>query len=213
MDFTITEAARALEVKENVVRGYIAAGKLPFDIRDGQVVIPQSAVDAMLKPERKQDPGGSPPSTPQKVRFPQEEALRSVLRELFSIQEQLELKWELSSANLRLLQELRDKDRMLAQRSAEIDRLKRELAHHKAMAERELGEREKLLEERLRVSEEQLSERLRHQEELSRERSRLVEEEWTRRLAEEQERAARAVAEARKHDGLWTRLVKMLTWS
>ncbi len=213
MDFTIIEAARVLEVKENVVRGYIAAGKLPFDIRDGQVVIPQSAVDAMLKPERKQGSEGTPPPSPQKVRFPQEEALRSVLRELFSLQEQLEHKWELFTANQRLLQELRDKDRMLAQRSAEIDRLKRESAYQKAMAERELEEREKMLEERRRLSEEQLSERLRHEEELSRERARLVEEEWTRRLAEEQEKAARAVAEARKHDGLWTRLVKMLTWS
>lgn len=213
MELTISEAARMLEVKENVVRGYIASGKLPFDLRDGQVVIPRAAIDALLKPERQHDAGSEPPPSPQKVRFPQEEALRSVLKELFSIEVQLEHKWELSNDNQRLLLELREKDRMLAQRNAEIDRLKRESAYHTAMAVRELEEREKMLEERLRLSEEHTAERLRREEELSHERVQLVEEQWSRRLAEEQEKAARALAEARKHDGLWTRLVKMLTWS
>jgi excisionase family DNA binding protein len=212
MGLTIAEAARLLNVKENVVRGYIATGKLAFDIQGGQIVIPQAAVDAVMHPERMGTQSSPPPPTPV-GRSPHEEALRSVLMELFAIEAQLENKWDLFSENQRLHRLLRERDKVLAERNAEIERLTRDLVIQKRFGEKEAQDGERTLEERLGDLREQTARQLSREQELCREKVSLMEQVWTRRLADEEERCARRLADARKHEGLWARLVKMMTWS
>ncbi len=212
MGLTIGETARLLGVSEHVVRGYLAAGKLPFGIRGACVVIPQAAVDAMLHPEKNLLPPETAPSARSGISA-QEETVRAVLMELFRVQEQLEDRLDLVHENQRLHHLLRDKDRALAERNAEIDRLKRELIHQRGLAEMEVEQRRRTLEEKLIVLEEQASRQLALEQERCREELARSEEHWTRRLAEERERSARERADARRHEGFWARLTKMLTWS
>jgi|WetSurMetagenome_2_1015567.scaffolds.fasta_scaffold159238_2 excisionase family DNA binding protein len=212
MGLTITEAARLLNVKENVVRGYIATGKLAFDVQGGQLVIPQSAVDALMHPERTST-RSSTPLTTWVSRSAQEEAFRTVLKELFAIGEQLDNKWELFGENQRLHRLLRESDKVLAERNAEIERLKRELVVRKRLGEKEMEDGERTLDERLGALQEVAARQLAREQELCREKVSLLEQLWTQRLAEEAERCARQLADARKHEGLWARLVRMMTWS
>jgi hypothetical protein len=212
MGLTISEAARLIDVKENVVRGYISTGKLAFDIQDGRIVIPRSAVEALLHPERQSVASESPGSS-QAGRSPHEEALRSVLKELFVIEDQLDSRWDLFSENQKLHQLLRDKDGVLAERNAEIERLKREAMHQRRHATKEVEDRERAIEERLRGAEEEAARRVAREQELCNEKVALVDEHWARRVAEERERSTRGIAEAGKQEGFWARLVKMMTWS
>jgi excisionase family DNA binding protein len=212
MGLTISEVARLLGVTENVVRGHIATGKLAFDVLGGQVVIPEAAVEALLHPGQRPFPAHSGGATAA-GRPAQEEVLRSVLKELFAIQEQLDNKWGLVNENQRLQQLLRDKDRELAERNAEIDRLKRVATIHREIADKDLEDRERSLAEKLSMLEEQTARRLAREQEMCREHAARLEEQWARRLAEERERFARDMAEAQRREGFWARLVKMMTWS
>lgn len=212
MGLTISETARLLGVKEHVVRGYLAEGKLAFGVAGGRVTIPQAAVDALLHPGLRPLPSDPALSTRSGLSA-QEDTVRAVLTELFLVQEKLEERLELLHENQRLHQLLRDKDRALAERNAEIDRLKRDLIQQRGLAERQIEDRQRSLDAKRVILEEQTAQRLAREQELCREQVARLEEQWAERLAEEQERSVRERTDARRHDGFWARFLKMLTWS
>lgn len=143
----------------------------------------------------------------------EDDATQPIMERLSALERHLKQKWDLLRVNQRLDQELREKDRELAAKDIEIERLQRELVYQRRLCEKEIEDQKKLIEEKWALMEREASERIAREREYFEEKLALEEKHWAEKISREQEHYARKLAEAKDRESLWSRLVKMMTWS
>jgi hypothetical protein len=137
---------------------------------------------------------------------------QSLAEQLRLLQQTLDEKWDLLAQNELLHLEILHLKEEITRQEAEIQTLRRDLSRQQSSHERKMEEYQRQMQERHNHQQEEASKRL------AVERAHFEEKlEWTeRRSAETLERAredhARALAEAREREGLWAKLVRMMTW-
>ena len=195
MHYSIQEAARLLKLTESAVEGYIASGKIMADEVRGRLMVPDSALTDFLR-------GGDPREEDLGEPKQRTTVMESILERLTTLEARLEEISTLTQENQSLFHELREKESLLAVKDIEIEKLRRDLLYQKRILEKEAEDRRAAAEEQRDALERA------HAERLAAEEAR-----WTERLAHEQERFNLQLSQARRQEGFWGRLVKMLTWS
>jgi chromosome segregation ATPase len=151
-------------------------------------------------------------SRPRQVSLP-EMLAGPLVERIGALEKELAEKLDLVAENRRLEQELREARLDIAGRNAEIEKLKGELAGPKKLLEKEAEDRQRLLDEERAAMEKEVAERI------SREREQLgtaLQAErtlWSERLAKERSKFEAELEQLKTKEGLWTRIVRMLTWS
>ncbi|MFP5213667.1 MAG: helix-turn-helix domain-containing protein [Acidobacteriota bacterium] len=209
MELTIEEVARALNVNESVVRSYIASGKLRAEHKRLQVFVSEEDLQAFLETRASRQGDATEYPT---VTMPVE-ALTPLIDRIAALDARLEEQWNLIEENRRLAGEIRARDRALAQKDAEIESLKRDLAYQKVLAEKELEEQRRVFQEKWELMERETADKLAILQRSFEEKFEAERGQWEGKLAVEQENFAQRIAEARRREGLWSKLIKMMTWS
>jgi len=142
-----------------------------------------------------------------------EETLNLILERLEAVERHVADGRGLLEDSRRYFQELRQKELELLQKDLEIERLKRDLYYQKKLCEKEMEARSNALEEKCRFLEKDLEARINRERELFERRLAAEQGLWAERLAGEQEEWARRVVDAKRSEGFWARLIRMLTWS
>jgi excisionase family DNA binding protein len=221
MDLSIGAVARTLDVSENTVRDFIETGKLYAERKGRHLFVSESSLRAFMEAEKRleerfeeeeavaaaEQSGSSLPTALPK------EMLRPIMYRLAAMQKQLEERLELFEENQRLHEELLGKEREQLRKENEVAELRRDLAYHKRVLEKELEDAKIVLEEKWAVLQKEASERLALERARCDEVLEQRERYWTEKLAEEQARFVRQLEDARSREGLWSRLIKMMTWS
>ena len=213
MDLSIGTVARTLDVSENTVRDYIASGKLRAEPKGRHLFVSESSLRTFMEAEEKAAAEEAPAGTEQPEAALSREMLRPVMYRLTALQKQLEENLELFKENQRLNEELRQKERELSLKDYEIEKLKNDQVYQRRLLDKELEDHQKILEEKWAVLQKDASERIAQERGHMDEMLAMLERRWTEKLAEEKEGFVRQLAEAGRREGLWTRLIKMMTWS
>ncbi|HOV85142.1 MAG TPA: helix-turn-helix domain-containing protein [Syntrophobacteraceae bacterium] len=207
MDLTVRQAANRLKVSESKVRDYIASGTLPTRKKGRGTVIPEDAVEGLLK----QSPPGDamPPGPDETLR----DMLASLLQKVAELERQVDEKWSLWRENRRLLEELNQSRRQLAEKTSEVERLQRDLLYQKRLLEKELQDCRTAMEEKGAWIEKQCRERIAGERELLLDRLALQEKHLEEKLEWEKEKYGRKLLEIQQREGFWSKLARMMTWS
>jgi hypothetical protein len=142
-----------------------------------------------------------------------EETINLILERLTAVEKQLADGRGLLEDSRRYFQELRRKEQELLEKELEIERLKRDLYYQKRLCDKEMEDHSRVLEEKVLLLEKDLEFRISQERELFDRRLASEQELWAEKLAGEQEACGRRLAEAKRREGFWARLVRMLTWS
>lgn len=215
MDLSILTVARALDVSENTVRDYIASGKLRAERKGQHLFISESALRAFMDAEEKaaeEETSAAAVEQSEPV-APSREMLQPIMYRLLALQKQFEEKMDLLKENQRLSEELKQRERELLLKGYEIEKLEHDLIYQKRLQDKELENHQIILEEKWAVLQKEASERIAQERKHIDEMLAMQERRWVEKLAEEKELLARQMAEAGRREGLWSRLIKMMTWS
>ena len=243
MGLTVKEAAKYLNVSESAVRKLVSSGKLETGQEGHRVLIEQSSLEALrgegespgadpvsgALADGEQDPGAAngekppieepvPLETGRKSGAPKQTSfsdavVRPVLERLTALEEDLSEKFGFLEENRRLFSEIRRIEQELSKRDHELERLQQDLVYQKRLFEKEIQDYARLLDEKWAVREQETEDRLERQSEEFEQRLEIERNIWSEKLDREQERSAAALAEAQRRQGLWSRFVRMLTWS
>lgn len=215
MDYNIREAAHILRLDERTVRHHIESGKLSARRERSQWIISSENLNAFIQSQKpRSEEAGSSKLAEGPAGIPGEEKLlRALWERLDNLEKRLEEKEELLEENRRLLQELRNKEEELARKDSEIDRLQRDLLYQKHVLDKEREDQQKILDEKWEVLQKETAERLEAEREHLAEKLAIEQKHWAERFAVEHERYGEKLAEAKYRESLWSRLVKMMTWS
>jgi excisionase family DNA binding protein len=212
MYLSIKETAGILKISEKSVWNFIASGVLAVERVGQQVLVRRESVESLLAtgfPVGLDSAGG-------KITGEHEVdagALEKVLDRLTSIEGQVEDLFSIVRENYGLFHELREKDALLALKEVELEKLQRDLLYQKRICDKEIEHHRKHYEEQSALLKEENSEKIalerRHfEEKLAAENAR-----WAERLSGEQENFNLKLSRIKEREGLWAKLVKMMTWS
>ena len=215
MDLSILTVARALDVSENTVRDYIASGKLRAERKGQHLFISESALRAFMDAEEKaaEEEASAAAVEQSEPVAPSREMLQPIMYRLLALQKQFEEKMDLLEENQRLSEELKQKERDLLLKGYEIEKLEHDLIYQKRLQDKELENHQIILEEKWAVLQKEASERIAQERKHIDEMLAMQERRWMEKLAEEKELLTRQMTEAVRREGLWSRLIKMMTWS
>ncbi len=142
-----------------------------------------------------------------------EDKFQTILERLAALEKRAADDRVLLEENRRLILDLRRKESEAAGKDLEIERLKRDIYYQKRLCEKEIEDRLRGLEERRRLLDEEVAEKIGQEKEQYERRLAVEQSLWSEKLAREREECDRKLAEALRRESLWSRLVRMLTWS
>jgi excisionase family DNA binding protein len=213
MYLSVKEAARLLDVSENKIRSYISSGKLSVERKGKQLLVSQSQLKALVETGKDLENEASPADPDRSSAPSRDEALNLVLSRLAALEGQIHEKRQLFIENQRLHQQIREQDQELGAMKLEIEKLRRDLVYEKRLGEKEIEDHRLAQQEKWALMEREAAKQMAR--ERDRLEQRLLEERivWTEKLAQEQERFTQRLTAMRDQEGLWSRLMKMITWS
>jgi len=108
---------------------------------------------------------------------------------------------------------LHARERELVQKDTEIEKLRRDLVYQTRLLEKEFEERLRSYQDKMAALEKQFQERVELERRHFDERLAMEQRFWSDKLDQEKETFDRKLAEAKRRESFWQRLVKMMTWS
>jgi len=211
MGVSLKQASKILNMTRDEVVDLVAAGKLKAERKRKSLTVDESDL-GMLLSRQKPEFAASVSSRPRQVSLP-DMLLGPLIERISVLERQFAEKLDLLAENGRLAQELHQAHLDIARRDTEIENLRSDMVYQKKLLEKEVEERTRLLDEKWALMNREVSERV------SRERDQfetILQAErtlWSERLAQEQHVFKSEIAKLQAQQGLWTRLMKMLTWS
>jgi vacuolar-type H+-ATPase subunit I/STV1 len=209
MGVNLRQISKILNISRNEVMDLVAAGKLKAERKGKGLAVEETELRAFLS-RSKAETGAALPDRPRQVSLP--EVLAGPLAErVGALEKALCERVDLSAENRRLELELHKARVDIADRDARIESLNDGMSGRETLVEDE-NRLQALNEERARM-EREVTERI------SRERDEfetILQAErtlWSERLANERSRYETELEQLRRKEGLWTRIVRMLTWS
>lgn len=140
MALTVPEVAHILQVGEDVVRSYIATGKLAFEIEGSRVVINDAVLSSFIARSSKGEGAHYLMTSESSKDCPSETSPESVAAQLEILQRSLDEKWDLFARNQELHREILSLREEIARNESEIQKLRLELAHQETLHEKEMEE-------------------------------------------------------------------------
>jgi hypothetical protein len=138
---------------------------------------------------------------------------KELLDRLRTLEERLTERMELEQKHRELLEQLRGTEQQLAQRVLEVERLKNELVQQKRVWEKELEGQRRLLEEKMALVRQESSEKLIMAQQYYDKQLQLNQENYHERSGREKDRFRQKLVDYQRQEGLWARLMRMITWS
>jgi len=195
----------------NEVMDLVDAGKLKAERKGRSLTVEESDL-WMFVSSLKSETEVAVTSRPRQVSLP--EMLTGPLIERISgLERELSEKLDLVAENRRLEQELHKAQLDIAGRDSEIEKLRGDMDARKRLLEKETEDRLRVSDEERALIDREVSERIsseRDEFETILETERAV---WSERLANERRKFEAELEQLRAKEGLWTRLIRMLTWS
>ena len=136
-----------------------------------------------------------------------------LLDRLGGLEEQLAKRLDLGQENQELRSALRAAELELAMKLAEVERLKSELLLQKHAWEKELESRQRLHEEKETVLRREAADKLALAQQFYDRQLSLEKERYLERFSREKERVHRQLGDFQREEGLWARVMRLLTWS
>ncbi len=207
MELSLKEVGRLLNISELTIRDHIASGRLTAVSRGKEVYVTEEGLQAFLLFEAHPSPG------PSELSSVLRDALRPLVDRLASLETRIEDREALVEKNQRMSHELRLLDEEVAQKNLEIERLERDLVHQKRLRDQEREDRQKSLDEKWALLQEEATDRIAREREhldalLAAEQAR-----WEEKIAHIEASHARQIQDMQRREGLWSRLMRMMTWN
>lgn len=215
MHLSIEETAGILKLSEKTVRNLVSSGMLLAERVGRRLLVRRDSLESLLAkggPVGLDLAGEDPPTASEDV-SPLSDGLELVLNRLSVLEERVEDLSALVRENNALFHELREKDALLALKEVELEKLRRDLVYQQRICEKEIEHHRKHYEELCTLSQKEALEKLalerqRFEDALAAEGDR-----WAERLSREQENFKLELSKMKDREGLWAKLVKMMTWS
>jgi excisionase family DNA binding protein len=215
MLLSIKEVAGILEVSEKSVRNLIASGKLAAERVGRRVLVRKDLLESLLAGSRV---GGSTFVGSDILNNCGDDSstskgLEMVMDRLTILEKQVQDLASLIRENNDHFHELREKDALLAQKEVELEKLRRDILYQQRICEKEIEHCRKHHDEQCALSREEFAEKLALERHYLEEKLAVENAIWSERLAREQESFNLKLLEIKEREGLWAKLVKMMTWS
>jgi excisionase family DNA binding protein len=213
LGLTIKQVALILGVTADTVKDSIASGELPCERKGKHLFVPEEALqffNGSNVPVCAEAKASSDDTSPDDHRRAKK---ASITRQLSVLEERILDILRFIEENRPLVDEIRLKDSEVARLAMEIEKLRREAVYNQRLFEKEMEDQRKTLAEKLEYMEIEASRRLALERENLETRLDMERTIWAERLDREKDSHERKLAEARRSEGLWARLIKMMTWS
>jgi len=211
MSVSLKQASKILNMTRNEVMDLVTAGKLKAERKRMRLSVDESDLGVLLSQQRPES-AAAVSNRPRQVSLP--DMLTGPLIERISdLERQFAETLDLLAENRRLTQQLHQAQLDIAGRDTEMEKLRGDMVYQKKLLEKEVEDRARLLDEKSEFMDREASERV------SRERDQfetILQAErtlWSERVAHEQHVFEAEIAKLQAKQGLFTRLMKMLTWS
>ncbi len=211
MGVSLKQVSKILNMTRNEVMDLVAAGKLKAERKRKSLSVDESDLWIFLS-HLKTETEAAVSSRPRQVSLP-EMLAGPLIERLGALERTLSEKLDLLAENRRLEQELREAYLNIAGRDAEIEKLKGDMGSHKTLMEKEAEDRLRVLDEERALRDKEISDlvsRERKEFETVLQAERTL---WSERLANERSNFESELEQLKTKAGLWSRLIRMLTWS
>jgi len=211
MGVTLKQVSRILNMTRNEVVDLVAAGKLKAERKGRNLMVDESDIWVFLS-RSKPETEAAMSNRPRQVSLPEMMA-GPLIERIGHLERTLLEKLDLLAENRRLEQELQIANVELARKNAEIDKLRGGITARTMPAEDEDESLLRKLDQERALMEREVSERISRERDEFESILRAERVLWSERLADERRKYEAEIEELTKKEGLWTRIVRMLTWS
>jgi hypothetical protein len=138
---------------------------------------------------------------------------KDLLDRLGTLEARLAERLEMERKHQQVQELLRSTEHELAMRVFEVERLKNELVQQKRVWEKELEGQRRLLEEKVALIKQESSEKLLLAQQYFDKQLHLEQQTYNERSGRERDRFRQKLGDYERQESLWTRLIRMVTWS
>jgi excisionase family DNA binding protein len=214
MLLSIREVAGILKLSEKSVRNLIASGKLIAERVGRRILVRQELLESFMDDNGvKKFTSAEEESSANRDCSTVSKGLEDVVERLTMLEGQLHELSLLLHKNNACFQELREKDALIALKESESEKLRRDILYQQRICEKEMEHCRKQYEAQCALLRDEFAEKLalerhHHEEKLAGEKAL-----WSERLMSEQESFNLKLLHVKDREGLWAKLVKMMTWT